>query len=144
MADAIPSVTGPFTPQKPGAQKPRATAADLFSSEGFLQLLGAQMKNQNPLEPMKDTEFIGQMAQFSQLEQVTRMNTSMDAMQTTNQLAQRAALIGRQVTYVKADGTPSTGTVEQLLIDSEKKQMTLSVGGVQIDPTTIVRVEAAP
>jgi flagellar basal-body rod modification protein FlgD len=145
MADAIPPVTGTFTPQKPGAQKStRATAADLFSSAGFLQLLGAQMKNQNPLEPMKDTEFLGQMAQFSQLEQVTKMTSGMDALQTTNQLAQRAALIGRQVTYTKADGTTSTGTVERLLIDSEKKTMTLSVGGVDIDPTTIVRVEAAP
>ena len=48
-----------------------AKKVDIFSSEGFLKLLASQMTSQNPLEPMKDTEFIGQMAQFSQLEQTT-------------------------------------------------------------------------
>ncbi|MEW6581982.1 MAG: flagellar hook capping FlgD N-terminal domain-containing protein [Actinomycetota bacterium] len=139
----IQSVSGAFTTQKPGAAAARQTT-DLFSSATFLQLLGAQMKNQNPLEPMKDTEFLGQMAQFSQLEQVTRLSSGMEAMQVTNQLAQRAALIGRQVTYDRGDGTTATGTVQRLVIDSDTKTMKLTVGGVDIDPTTITRVEAAP
>lgn len=49
-----------------------------LGKDAFLKILVTQMKNQNPLEPMKDTEFIGQMAQFSSLEQLTNLNETMN------------------------------------------------------------------
>ena len=125
-------VTGTFTPTTPGV-KPREQT-DIFSSGGFLKLLASQMRNQNPLEPVKDMEFIGQMAQFSTLEQVTNLNT-------TNQLAQRAGLIGKQVTYQRANGLSSTGTVERLVIDNVAQTVRLVVNGVEIDPSTVLTVE---
>jgi len=125
-------VTGAFTPTTPGV-KPREQT-DIFSSGGFLKLLASQMRNQNPLEPVKDMEFIGQMAQFSTLEQVTNLNQ-------TNQLAQRAGLIGKQVTYQSANGLSSTGTVERLVIDNVAQTMRLVVNGVEIDPSTVLTVE---
>jgi len=136
------AITGPYNPVKPGATKPK-TQEDLFSSASFMKLLGQQMKNQNPLEPVKDMEFIGQMAQFSTLEQVTKMSQGMESLNVTSQLAQRASLIGKQVTYTAADGTTATGTVQRLVIDSVNREMRLVVNGIEIDPTTVVRVEAA-
>ncbi|MCL1976140.1 MAG: hypothetical protein FWG61_08280 [Firmicutes bacterium] len=50
----------------------------------FLNLLAAQMQYQNPLEPMSDTDFIAQLAQFSSLEQMETMSTAMIAMQAYN------------------------------------------------------------
>ena len=50
----------------------------------FLNLLAAQMQYQNPLEPMSDTDFIAQLAQFSALEQMEAMSTAMIAMQAYN------------------------------------------------------------
>ncbi len=41
----------------------------------FLKMLVAQLKNQNPLNPMEDQDFMGQMAQFATLEQMTELNT---------------------------------------------------------------------
>ena len=70
-----PPVTGPVhaAPSPTGrGGRPKATT-DIFSSEGFLKLLASQISSQNPLEPMKDTEFVAQMAQFSQLEQITNL-----------------------------------------------------------------------
>ena len=45
--------------------------------DAFLQLLVAQMSHQNPLQPQTDGEFIAQLAQFSSLEQLTTMNTTL-------------------------------------------------------------------
>jgi flagellar basal-body rod modification protein FlgD len=50
----------------------------------FLNLLAAQMQYQNPLEPMSDTAFIAQLAQFSSLEQMEAMSSAMLAMQSYN------------------------------------------------------------
>jgi flagellar basal-body rod modification protein FlgD len=136
------AITGAFKPLQPGATQPKKQD-DLFSSASFMKLLGQQMKNQNPLEPMKDMEFIGQMAQFSMLEQVTKMSQGMESLNVTSELAQRASLIGKQVTYAGADGTTATGTVQRLVIDNVNHRMRLVVNGTEIDPSTVVRVEAA-
>ena len=63
-----------------GNQTMSATKAteNNLGKDAFLEILVTQMKNQNPLEPLKDTEFIGQMAQFSSLEQLTNLNTTMN------------------------------------------------------------------
>ena len=48
----------------------------------FLQLLGTQLKNQDPTNPVDGTQFVAQLAQFSQLEQMINMNSSLQQIQT--------------------------------------------------------------
>ncbi len=109
MAD--PTTTGPVT----GAYTPTpavpavAKKIDIFSSEGFLKILASQMTAQNPLEPMKDTEFIGQMAQFSQLEQTTNMATALGKLSLAGEASQAMSMIGRTVGWEKEDGTTGSG-----------------------------------
>ena len=62
-------------PAEPTAQ--RATGLD---RNAFLQLLVTQMSHQNPLSPQADGEFIAQLAQFSSLEQLTNMNSTLLSM----------------------------------------------------------------
>jgi len=57
--------------QNTGTTRAAGYDEDILGRDDFLQLLITQLKYQNPLEPMKDTEFISQMAQFSALEQMT-------------------------------------------------------------------------
>ncbi|MCU0306383.1 MAG: hypothetical protein MUE51_01190 [Thermoleophilia bacterium] len=135
MSD-IPPVTGAYQPvtNDPTAAKPRN---DPFSQQGFLNLLAAQMRSQNPLEPLKDTEFLAQMAQFQTYEQVAKLNQGMSALNLGGQLGQGAALIGREVTYVKDDGTTNTGTVQRVLVDPQTRGVTVVVDGT---PVAIERV----
>ena len=80
------------------------TAASKSSKEmgkqDFLTLFTAQLKNQDPLDPVKNEAFVAQLAQFSQLEALTNMQTSMDTLSTTmtsERLQGSASLIGRRI-----------------------------------------------
>jgi flagellar basal-body rod modification protein FlgD len=76
--------------------------------DNFLKLLLAQMKNQNPTDPMKSTEYMGQLATFSQVEQSVNINSKLDALLTSSTLSQAGNLVGHTVT--SADKS-ITGTV---------------------------------
>lgn len=134
MAD-ITSVSGQFNPQDLLAST-KAKAAkndDIFSSASFLRLLGAQMKSQNPLDPMKDTEFVAQMAQFSQLEQITSLSANMKSLNMSSQISQGAALIGREVTYVPEGSlVPVTGRVDTMVLENGGRDSSLVVNGVRV------------
>ena len=75
------------------------TSNDTMDKDAFLQLLVAQMKYQDPLQPTSNTEYISQYAQFSQVEQMQNMASSMD-------LQRASSLVGQEV-YIKT--TTSTG-----------------------------------
>lgn len=138
----ITTLTGDFATRGPAGPKASATAGDIFSSDGFLNLLSAQIKNQNPLEPMKDTEFIAQMAQFSQLEQTTNLARDIRGLTMGQQLSQGAALIGRSVTYENADGTTGSGVVERLSVSADGREMMLRVDGSVIEIGRVVTVDS--
>ena len=96
-----------------------ASAATKSKSSGtvdynaFLQLLIAEMKNQDPTEPMKSSEYMAQFASFSNVEQAIQINTKLDSLLTATALIQADALLGHTVT--SADGTIS-GKVKELKI----------------------------
>jgi flagellar basal-body rod modification protein FlgD len=74
-------VTGPvsgITSTTPTDRTSLGERATGLGREAFLQLLTTQLANQNPMEPQADGEFIAQLAQFSSLEQLTTMNTTLE------------------------------------------------------------------
>ncbi|MBU1211196.1 MAG: flagellar hook assembly protein FlgD [Alphaproteobacteria bacterium] len=81
--------------------------------EMFLKLLMAQMENQDPLNPTDSTEYVSQLATFSQVEQSIQANQKLDQMLTSLQVAQSEGLVGHTVT--SADGAVS-GVVEAVKV----------------------------
>lgn len=72
---------------------------EILGKEDFLNLLVAQLANQNPLDPMGDQEFIAQLAQFSSLEQLRNVDDSIKQMLTLQESSINAlslGLIGRE------------------------------------------------
>ncbi|MBA1230765.1 flagellar hook assembly protein FlgD [Pseudomonas viridiflava] len=84
-------------------QNPTPTKTDSTSTLGkdsFLQLLVTQMKNQNPLDPQDNTEFVAQLAQFSSVESLQNLTKTVDSIAGSNQSTQAlqaSSLVGRSV-----------------------------------------------
>jgi len=64
----------------------------------FLKLLVAQLKNQDPTEPMDSTQYMAQLATFSQVEQSVAMNKKLDSLLVASSLQQIDGIIGRTLT----------------------------------------------
>ncbi|WP_020475426.1 flagellar hook assembly protein FlgD [Zavarzinella formosa] len=98
-----------------------AAAASSTTASGlqdqFLQLLVAQLQNQDPLNPVSDADFIGQLAQFNQLSSLQSLNANFSEMLKFQQLGQGSSLIGKTVAYTDASGAAKTGVVNRVLSD---------------------------
>ena len=77
-----------------------ATGKQALGKDAFLQLLVTQLKNQNPLDPQDNSEFVAQLAQFSSLEGITTLNTTVSGIAgnyNSSQALQASSLVGRSV-----------------------------------------------
>ncbi len=102
---ATPSKTPETTPTNPSGE---------LGKNDFLKLMVAQLQAQNPLEPTEGTAYIGQLAQFSELEQTTNLAQSSEQTASSQRVAQAVALIGHTVSCTD----PSTGATHQGLVQS--------------------------
>jgi flagellar basal-body rod modification protein FlgD len=118
-----------YTPPAKGAK----TSVDY---ESFLKLLIAQMKNQDPTSPMESTEYVAQIATFSQVEQSVQMNQKLDQMLSASSLSQAASLIGHTVT--SADEKQS-GIVKEVKL-AATGLVAVTTTGVEIAMTSGVKV----
>ncbi|MCE5301090.1 MAG: hypothetical protein LLG37_09520 [Spirochaetia bacterium] len=128
----------------------------------FLQMLITKLRYQDPINPVDDESFVADMAQFSSLEQMQNLNTTMGSqtgsMDTLNQnllalivmqnTTQAAGLIGKNVTLsipvTLADGTTSNTTVSGQVsvvkfVDGQPK---LVVNGVEYDLSNVTEITA--
>ena len=129
------------TPATTGTSSKTQLPGSALGKDDFLKLLVSQLQHQDPMEPANDTEFIGQMAQFSALEQES--NTAESTGKMADQLTRAGALglIGKTVTYGDTDGNSQTGVVNQVDIGTDGKA-TLTVGGKGgIDAGSVTQVK---
>ncbi len=105
--------------------------------KAFLQLLVAQMKNQDPTAPMESTDYVAQLATFSQVEQSVEINKKLTEMLQASTMAQATGLIGKVVESM--DGEIS-GVVRQVEIYSDGIVAVLDGGEkLAITPGVIIR-----
>jgi flagellar basal-body rod modification protein FlgD len=118
---------------------PKNAANGSLGKDQFLKLFVAQLQHQDPMNPMNDSEFMGQMASFSTLEQVTNLATANEKIAGSLTSSSAIGLIGRTVTYVDGNDQIHTGTVEKVTTTDGKPSLT--VAGIDgVDPSTITQV----
>jgi flagellar basal-body rod modification protein FlgD len=102
------------------------------SETDFLQMLTAQLQNQDPMQPMDDTQSIAELAQFSALQSQQQLTSAFQSFQSTFAVMQSAGLIGKTVQVVGTDASGNsstiTGTVQAVQITNGQPSVTLTDG----------------
>lgn len=127
------------------AQPSTGSATNAFEDldgQAFMQLLVAQLKNQNPLDPMKNQEFMSEMAQLSSLEQLQSISGDVKSAASAGQLGWASSLLGRQVEWAGADGLPQQGVVRE--ISQDQQSIHLQIDGSAVPLESVRRVAPAP
>lgn len=97
-----------------------------FDKNTFLQILTAQLSNQDPMNAKDNTEYIAQMAQFSSLEQMQNLNTTMEQLLSSQKFTEGAMLVGHVVGFKIDDNTFVKDIVNSVMV--ENGQVTLLTG----------------
>lgn len=117
------------------AAMPAMSPAPGLGQQDFLKLLVAQLQQQDPLDPVGGSDFVGELAQFSTLEQIMAVEQSLERLVFAAQAAQATALIGRAVSYERPDGTVGQGAVDAVSFD--QGTIALLVGEVRVPPSAV-------
>ncbi|HWR40409.1 MAG TPA: flagellar hook capping FlgD N-terminal domain-containing protein [Patescibacteria group bacterium] len=122
-----------------GSSSTKKTGDADLDKNSFLKLLTTQLKYQDPLKPADDTTFIAQLAQFSSLEQMQNMSSSLAS-------SQAAGWLGKIVTWSETDSagktTENSGVVTALKIDGNKTQIVVNGQAIDADKVTNVNQTA--
>ena len=118
-----------------GTALDRKDTGALLDKDDFLKLFVTQLQHQDPLNPTDDKEFMGQMAQFSQLEQTTNMATALAKLSFAGQSAQAMGLIGHTVEWQDDSGATQSGFADRVTFaDGE---ISVHVGSQTVSPDRI-------
>jgi flagellar basal-body rod modification protein FlgD len=126
-----PGVTGTqgtaYTPASSTVDRP-----DQMGKDVFMKLLVAQMRYQDPSNPVDSSQMMSQTATFSQvekLEQLVNQNASMLVLQES---ATAGALVGRTATYTDTTGASKTGVVTSVRLASRDSEAVAVIDGVKV------------
>lgn len=104
-----------------------------LSSSAFLQMMVAQMKYQDPLQPQGNSQFLAQLAQMSEVQDMTQMaqteKTVLSTLQSTQsltQLSDERQLIGTTVNVTATDGSTASGTVSAIKFSNGTPQLVVN------------------
>ena len=141
MALVAPVEDGKFveSASQSSLSKEVKSSGDSMDKDAFLQLLVAQMKYQDPLEPTSNTEYISQYAQFSQVEQMQNMAQNTD-------LQRASALVGHQV-YIKTTTSSGEtkyvqGKVDYVVFENNKAYLSINESLYSLEDLDTIADEA--
>ncbi|GAB2721937.1 flagellar hook capping FlgD N-terminal domain-containing protein [Paenibacillus thermoaerophilus] len=144
MADVVaPKVQWPNY----SSSNPKPASGQGMGKDDFLKILIAQLKNQDPTQPLQDREFIAQMAQFTSVEQLAKMSDEMKLLRQSMGFA--TGLIGKTIEWEQLNAVTNvkekkTGVVSSLTFKEGKQFADVDGASVQIDQILRVWEGSAP
>src|SRR5690349_8903084 len=129
--------TTAVTPPTPTPQASTTTPQNPLGQLGkddFLKLLVTQLQYQDPMNPSDNQQFMAQMAQFSMVEGINNLESTLGSLQGVG-------LIGKEIVYKADDGSTKTGTATSIAMKGSS--YTVQVDGADVDPASILGVTTA-
>ena len=140
-----PSTLSIASAQAAGADATKTPPGGALGKDEFLKLLITQLRNQDPMKPLDQTEFISQTAQFTSLEQLTNMNKTLEAIRTAfagGNIVQAAPLVGKTARLAGQSFRLDGGTNAVLPFTLEGGPGQAQVDVVAEDGTLVRRLDA--
>ena len=111
-----------------------------LNQNDFLQLLVAQMQNQDPTNPVSSDQFLQEMASFTEVVDISQLQTLTQSLLSNEVATQGLGLLGKQVTAQTTAGAQVTGTVTELTM--VQGQPMLTINGTQLPVSQVVSVQS--
>lgn len=112
-----------------------------MSETDFMDLLVAQLKNQDPDSPQDPSQFAAQLAQFATVEQLQSLNQNLQSAQQTAELGEAAAMIGKTVTVSSGTNQTDSGVVQSVTYTTGSNPQLVLADGNSYDFSTVQSVE---
>jgi flagellar basal-body rod modification protein FlgD len=133
------------TPSSAASNKEVHDLKDLDINQ-FLQLMVSELTNQDPLNPMDNTQLVQQLGELRSIAASDQLSTTLQSMQTQQSLTTASTMIGKTVTALGSDGNDVTGTVSSVSVEVDQKDNTkrtykLKIGDQSIDLQNVREVD---
>ncbi len=109
-----------------------------LGKDAFLKILVTELANQDPLEPLDQAEFIGQMAQFTEVEQMSNVSDTLEGMSGFMQFS-ASTMVGQPVKYADENGMSVAATVDSVVFEQDRVYLSMD-NGEQVPIDRIVSV----
>ncbi len=144
---SLTSITGAPTPTPASAaSNPNVHNLKDLDINQFLQLMVSELTNQDPLNPMDNTQLVQQLGELRSIAASDQLTTTLQSVQTQQSLTTASALIGKTVTALGSDGSDVTGEVTSVSVevdpkDNTKRTYQLKIGDQSIDLRNVREVD---
>lgn len=106
--------------------------------EAFLKLLIAELRSQDPMEPMDNSELLGQVSQIREIESNLRLTETLEAVQLSEKLSAAASMLGQTITALDDQGQFVTGVVDRVTVENNVPK--LHLGDYAVDLKNIKEI----
>ena len=144
---SLTSITGaPTTTPSSAASNSNVHNLKDLDINQFLQLMVSELTNQDPLNPMDNTQLVQQLGELRSIAASDQLTTTLQSMQTQQSLTTASSLIGKTVTALGSDGQDVTGEVTSVSVEVDQKDNTkrtyqLKIGDQSIDLRNVREVD---
>jgi len=111
-----------------------------MNGDDFMQLLLAQLKHQNPLDPMDEQAMMNQFTQLNSLQELQKITAAIESSTKSTRLTDAAVLIGKNITFKNDSGESETGIVTGVSLVGDKTM--LYVGDKMVPQSSVTAVSA--
>ena len=144
MATISPVTSGLSTSSNTAKDQPH-DLKDLDINQ-FLQLMITELTNQDPLNPMDNTQLVQQIGEIRQISATTQLSDTLSAVQAGQSLTTASSLIGKKVTALTTDQQNVTGKVDKVTVDvdpknADKRTYSIHIGDKSIPLANVREVQ---